>query len=144
MLQAAPSGHSESAAMCQKQKPWLLKSIRCGEWLCRLSPAFMGATAAFAERPPVTAFTLHIAFSDPAAESLKKGLHNAGRTDRVVCNNFDNLALGPINPPDLQTRLHLMEEELSCSGWEWVHAEEEAFWKAALAEDVRRVAWMSR
>src|SRR5262245_17356021 len=37
-----------------------------------------------------------------------------------------------------------MEEELRCSGWEWVYAEEEAFWKAALAEDVRRVAWMSR
>jgi hypothetical protein len=70
-------------------------------------------------------------------------LHDAGRRDRVV-SNFDNLALGPINPPDLQTRLHWMEEELRCSGWDWVHAEEEAFWQAALAEDVRRVAWMSR
>jgi len=37
-----------------------------------------------------------------------------------------------------------MEEELRCTGWEWVYAEEEAFWEAALAEDVRRVAWMSR
>jgi hypothetical protein len=37
-----------------------------------------------------------------------------------------------------------MEEELRCTGGEWVHAEEEAFWKAALSEDVRRVAWMSR
>ena len=37
-----------------------------------------------------------------------------------------------------------MEEELGCTGWEWVHVEEEAFWKAALVKDVRRVAWMSR
>ena len=38
-----------------------------------------------------------------------------------------------------------MEGELRCgSGEEWVHAEEEAFWKAALVEDVRRVAWVSQ
>jgi len=37
-----------------------------------------------------------------------------------------------------------MEEELRYTGWEWVFAEDEAFWKAALAEDVRRIAWMSR
>src|SRR5262245_2399921 len=87
--------------------------------------------------------TLHIVFSPSTAGSLKKALHDAGRRDRVV-SNFDNLALGLINPPDPQTRLYWMEEELRCSGWEWVYAEEEAFWKAALAEDVRRVAWMSR
>jgi Protein of unknown function/Domain of unknown function (DUF1835) len=91
----------------------------------------------------VTRSTLHIVFSPSAAESLKKALHNAGRGDRVV-SNFDNLALGPINPPDLQARLHWMEEELRCSGWEWVRAEEEAFWKEALAGDARRVVWMSQ
>jgi hypothetical protein len=92
----------------------------------------------------MTTSTLHIVFSDPAAESLKKALHDAGRDDRVVVSGFDNLALGPINPPDLQTRLHWMEEELRCTAWEWAPAVEEAFWKAALAEEVRRVAWMSR
>src|SRR5262245_37471169 len=113
--------------------------------VCRQPSREQQTSFSFAERPAaVTTSTLHIVFSDPASESLKKALHNAGRTDRVVCNNFDNLALGPIDPPDLKTRLHWMEEELRCSGWEWVHAEEEAFWKAALAEDVRRVAWMSR
>jgi hypothetical protein len=86
---------------------------------------------------------LHIVFSPSAAGGLKKALHDAGRRDRVV-SNFDNLALGPINPPDLQTRLYWMEEELRCTGWEWVYAEEKAFWNAALAEDVHRVAWMSR
>src|SRR5262245_11950554 len=37
-----------------------------------------------------------------------------------------------------------MEEELRYTGWEWVLAEEEAFWRAALAEDVCRIAWISR
>jgi hypothetical protein len=92
----------------------------------------------------VTTSTLHILFCSSAAGSLEKALHDAGRSDRVVVSDFDNLALGPINPPDLQTRLHWMQEELRCTSWEWAQAEEEAFWKAALAEDVRRVAWMSR
>ena len=91
----------------------------------------------------MTTSTLHIVFSVSAAGSLNKALHDAGRTDRVVCN-FDNLALGTINSPYPQTRLDWMEEELCCTDWDWVHAKEEAFWKAALAEDVRRVAWLSR
>src|SRR5215470_19189382 len=99
--------------------------------------------AAFAEGPSVTTSALQIVFSHSARGSLNKALYDAGRNDRVVCN-FDNLALGPINSPDPQTRFHWMEDELRCTGWEWVHAKEEAFWKAALAEDVRRVAWLSR
>jgi hypothetical protein len=96
----------------------------------------------------LAASTLHIVFSQTAAGSLRQALRDAGRKDRVA-GYFDNLALGPINPPDPQTRLHWMLEELR-TGWErreeeWWHAkEEEAFWKAALAEDVRRVAWVSR
>lgn len=112
----------------------MLKSMRYDERLF--------AIAAFAERPTVTPSILHIVFCPSAAGTLKKALHGAGRSDRVV-SSFDNLAMGPINPPDLQTRLDWMEEEL-CWGWEGVHVEEEAFWKAALAEDVRRVAWTSR
>jgi hypothetical protein len=103
----------------------------------------MRATAAFAERPGVTTSILHIVFIPSAAGSLKKALHDARRTDGIV-SNFDDLALGPINPPDPQTRLHWMEGELRYTGWEWVFAEDEAFWKAALAEDVRRVAWVSQ
>jgi hypothetical protein len=50
--------------------------------------------------------------------------------------SIPRLAFGPINPPDLQTRLHWVEEELRCGADEWwEHAEEEAFWKAALVED---------
>ena len=103
----------------------------------------MRATAAFAEQPAVTTSILHIVFSPSAAGCLRQALRDAGREDHVTCH-FDNLALGPINPPDPQTRLHWMEEELRYTGWEWVFAEEEAFWKAALVEDVRRVAWISR
>ena len=103
----------------------------------------MWATAAFAERPAVTTSILHIVFSPSAAGSLKKALHDARRTDGVV-SNLDNLALGPINPPDPETRILWMEEELRYTGWEWVFAEDEAFWKAALTKDVRRVAWISR
>jgi uncharacterized protein DUF3658/uncharacterized protein DUF1835 len=92
----------------------------------------------------VVTSTLHVVFSPSGAGSLRKALNDAGRGDQVVVSDFDNLALGPIDPPDPQTRLHWMEEELRCTGWEWVFAEEAAFWKAALAEDVHRVAWMSR
>jgi hypothetical protein len=91
----------------------------------------------------VTTPTLHIVFSALAAGNLKKALHDNGRKDRVVCN-FDNLALGPINPPDLHARLHWMEEELRCTDSELVLTEEAAFWNAALVEDARRIAWMSR
>jgi hypothetical protein len=91
----------------------------------------------------VTTSNLHIVFSQTAAGSLSQALRDAGREDRVV-GPCDNLALGPINPPDLQTRVHWMEKELRCTGGEWGHAEEEAFWKAALVEGVHRVAWMSR
>jgi hypothetical protein len=102
----------------------------------------------------VTPSTLHIVFSSTAAGGLRQALRDAGRED-LVAGYFDNLALGPINPPDPQMRLHWMVEELR-TGWErgyasplteeeWWHAEEEeAFWKAALVEDVRRVAWVSR
>jgi hypothetical protein len=93
----------------------------------------------------VTTSTLHVVFSPSAAGSLRQALCDAGREDRVACY-FDNLALGPINPPELQVRQQWMEEELRRKDEEsaWAPAEADAFWKASLAEDVRRVAWMSR
>jgi hypothetical protein len=92
----------------------------------------------------VTTSTLHILFSPTAAGCLRQALRDAGRKDRVACY-VENLALGPINPPDLQMRQHWMEEELRCKDLsELETAEADAFWKAARAEDVRRVAWMSR
>jgi Protein of unknown function/Domain of unknown function (DUF1835) len=92
----------------------------------------------------VTASTLHIVFSQSAAGSLRQAMRDAGREDGVA-GYFDNLALGPLNPFGLKTRLHWVEEELHRGADEWWgHAEEIAFWKAALVEDVRKVAWISR
>jgi Protein of unknown function/Domain of unknown function (DUF1835) len=92
----------------------------------------------------LTTPTFHIVFSPLATGSLRQALRDAGREDRVACHCDDNLALGPINPFDLQVRLHWKEEELRCTDSELVLPEQEAFWNAALVKDVRRVAWMSR
>jgi uncharacterized protein DUF3658/uncharacterized protein DUF1835 len=82
-------------------------------------------------------------FSPSAAGSLNVALRKAHRPDRVACQ-FDNLALGPINPPDHRERLAWMEHELRWSGLEDVLPAPEAFWDEALSEDVRKVAWLSR
>jgi hypothetical protein len=70
-------------------------------------------------------------------------LREVGREDSVACH-LDNLALGPINPPDPQARLAWFEQELGWTGSEWVWASTEAFWNEALQKDVRKVAWISR
>lgn len=80
-----------------------------------------------------------------AAENLKTALRQGGREDRVVCH-LDNLALGPIEPPDPQTRQAWIGE------LDWANLEDVeqklpdpvAFWNEALREDVRKVAWLSR
>ena len=91
----------------------------------------------------MTTSTLHIVFNPSAAGGLRKALHDTGQMERVV-SHMDNLSLGPINPPDPQTRLKWIEQELGHTGYDYVFAEDEAFWKEALSEDVRKVAWMSR
>jgi hypothetical protein len=86
--------------------------------------------------------TIHIVFSALAAENLKTALHDAGREDRFVCY-FDNLSLGPINPPDRHVRLKWFEQEFACND-ECGFPNDEAFWRDALNENVRKVAWLSR
>lgn len=68
----------------------------------------MRTKATFAEQPAVTMSILHIVFSPSAAGYLRQALRDVGREDHVTCH-FDNLALGPLNPPDPQTRLFWME-----------------------------------
>jgi Protein of unknown function len=70
-------------------------------------------------------------------------LRDAGRADHVA-GHLDNLALGPINPPDPLTRLNWFERELGWTDSEWVWASTETFWKEVLQEGVRKVAWLSR
>jgi len=87
--------------------------------------------------------TLHIVFTPSAAGCLAKALHDTGQMERVA-SHFDHLSFGPINPPDPKTRLQWIEEELGYTGYDYVFARDEAFWKEALSEDVRKVAWVSR
>jgi hypothetical protein len=70
-------------------------------------------------------------------------LRDAGREEHVTCH-LDNLALGPINPPDPQSRSNWFDRELGWTDSEWVWASTETFWKEALQEAVRKVAWLSR
>jgi Domain of unknown function (DUF1835) len=86
----------------------------------------------------VTSPTVHAVFSPSAAGSLSVSLRNAGRPDRVACQ-FDNLALGPINPSDHGERLAWMQHELHWAGLEDVLPAPEAFWDEALREDIRKV-----
>ena len=87
--------------------------------------------------------TLHIVVTPSAAGCLAKALHDTGQMERVA-SHFDHLSFGPINPPDPKTRLQWIEEELGYTGYDYVFARDEAFWKEALSEDVRKVAWVSR
>ena len=87
--------------------------------------------------------TLHIVFTPSGAGSLRDALDALGRDDRVVCP-FDCYAFGPINPPDGARRAKWVADELDYAGWDNVVRETEAFWREALAEGERKVAWFSR
>ena len=88
--------------------------------------------------------TVHIVFSPMAAESLEAALRQAGREDRVACHR-DNLAVGPIDPPDPRARAVWMDRELPVAEPnEERLPDDAAFWNEALRQDVRKVAWMSR
>lgn len=87
--------------------------------------------------------TLHVVFNMSAAPDLAEALALVGRADRVVAFP-DNLSFGPIGPPDPTLRVAWGEAELGLVGWEELAAKTQEFWDAALAGDVRCVAWMSR
>jgi hypothetical protein len=88
--------------------------------------------------------TTHIVFGLMAAASLETAIRQAGREDRVVCHE-DNLALGPIDPPEPQARAAWTARELPPAySSEECFPDETIFWREALRGDVRKVAWMSR
>jgi hypothetical protein len=91
----------------------------------------------------VTDGPLHIVFNASAAGELRKALREAGQEARVV-RLFDNLAYGPINPPDPKVRQKWVELELGYTGFEKVFEETDVFWREALVEQGRKIAWMSR
>jgi uncharacterized protein DUF3658 len=86
--------------------------------------------------------TVHIVFGP--AENLEAALRLAGREDRIACHR-NNLAIGPIDPPDLRARQVWCDRELPVvEPNEERFPDDEAFWNEALREHVRKVAWMSR
>jgi Protein of unknown function/Domain of unknown function (DUF1835) len=88
--------------------------------------------------------TVHIVFGPMAAASLEMAIRQAGREDRVVCHQ-GNLALGPIDPPEPHVRSAWMDRELPPAETSAeCFPDDSAFWKEALRDDVRKVAWMSR
>jgi hypothetical protein len=86
--------------------------------------------------------TLHIVFN--GAPDLEKALARLGRTDEIIIFP-ENLAVGPINPPDPEIREHWRNIELRAEEpYEPYKREVAAFWAAALSEQRHRVAWTSR
>jgi Protein of unknown function/Domain of unknown function (DUF1835) len=91
----------------------------------------------------MTPSVLHIVFTPSGADSLRQALKNAGRDDEVI-SFFDDLSLGPINPPDSSLRSKWVENELGRTEWDDITAESERFWSEALSLEYRKVAWLSR
>ncbi len=86
---------------------------------------------------------LHIVFSEAGAENVRNALEKASRRDEVA-GMPDCLSLGPINPPDLQTRQAWLEQELTGNGYEDVYARTELFWNKVLTDKKPKVLWVSR
>src|SRR5258708_36194427 len=86
----------------------------------------------------------HFVFSDSFAGSLGKALDQAGRNDRITCFS-DDLAFGPINPPDPAARRRWMSRELTIHfDYPGSHIKTpDEFWATALSTSKRRVVWVS-
>ena len=89
--------------------------------------------------------TLHIVFSDSAIGLLRRALLKLGRDDAIV-SLPDNLAIGPIDPPDPLVRVAWLERHLgeSPADLELLPGSMDAAWQAALSAPGRRLVWMSR
>jgi hypothetical protein len=93
--------------------------------------------------PTVTTSALHIVFNPSAAVDLRRALRESGR-DVCVVGLFDDFSYGPINPPDPETRQKWVQDELGYTGFEDVFDETKMFWREALEERDRKIAWISR
>jgi len=86
---------------------------------------------------------IHVTFGASAAGSLKMALRTLGRSEEVL-HLSDDLAYGPINPPEPRLRAAWSANELGEDEDPKLIAHIEEFWSrvAGLRTDV--VAWMSR
>lgn len=89
--------------------------------------------------------SLHVVFGQSNAGNLRHALAIAGRRELVV-GYPDNLAYGPINPPDPSSRVDWQTRVLGFERdeWDWLADEAERFWKQARAEGVRQIVWLSK
>jgi hypothetical protein len=82
-------------------------------------------------------------FCPSARADLAKALKAAGRFEEVVAFG-DDLSFGPIDPPDVTIRDAWIERELGWTDWNDLAPDLDAFWANALADNRRRIVWLSR
>jgi hypothetical protein len=87
---------------------------------------------------------LHITFGMYCDNPLREALKLAGRADCVV-RLWDDLSLGPIDPPEPTSRRSWAKEELGLHAhYRHMFAEKNNAWNAALSIPGRRIAWVAR
>lgn len=87
---------------------------------------------------------INVTFGMYADNTLREALKQAGRHECVV-RLWDDLSLGPIDPPDPTTRRAWAKEELGLhSHHRHIFAEKNNAWEAALSIPGRRIAWVAR
>jgi Protein of unknown function/Domain of unknown function (DUF1835) len=86
----------------------------------------------------------HITFGMRGDGSLRAVLKRAGRRDRVV-RLWDDLSLGPIDPPEPKARWAWAKRELGLFPYsQYLFVKRNNAWEAALSAPGRRIAWVSR
>jgi hypothetical protein len=87
---------------------------------------------------------LHITFGIRGDGSLQAALKQAGRPERVV-PLWDDLSLGPIDPPDLADRWAWAKRELGLFPYSRkLFTKKNNAWDIALSAGNRKIAWVAR
>lgn len=90
------------------------------------------------------ASVFHITFGVSGDRSLRAALRQAGRRDRVV-PLWDDLSLGPIDPPEPKARWAWAKRELGLFPHSrYLFTKKNNAWDIALSSGARRIAWVSR
>jgi hypothetical protein len=87
---------------------------------------------------------VHVTFGMRGDGSLRAALKQAGHRDRVV-RLWDDLSLGPIDPPEPKARWAWAKTELGLFPYsQYLFAKKNNAWDIALSSGVRLVAWVAR
>ncbi len=87
--------------------------------------------------------TLHIAFTDSGAGSLRSALASSKSQDEVITLT-DAPNFGPVEYSDPAVRERWMEEVLGLGGYDWVIECSVTFWSRVLTDTRPKVLWTSR